>query len=109
MQRSKSTRSANWPSAMGRSCNEAPASGSVEPDPTTLHQVATLLGGKPGHGPIGHRRSPPACLHDPGYADPNRVLARHDRRADDLMMTPSSKELCVVLVFSPLQVLDSKG
>jgi Reverse transcriptase (RNA-dependent DNA polymerase) len=51
-----------------------------------------------GHGPAyrraasrpdgGHRRSPPACLHDPGRADPNRALARHDRRADDLMMPP---------------------
>src|SRR5580700_9696382 len=45
-----------------------------------------------GHGPAyrraasrpdgGHRRSPPACLHDPGHADPNRALARHDRRSD---------------------------
>ena len=32
--------------------------------------------------------------------DPGQSLARGDWRADDLMMPPSSKELCVVLVFS---------
>src|SRR3984893_2096324 len=38
MQRSKSTRSAKWLSAMGRSCNEAPASRSIEPDRATYRR-----------------------------------------------------------------------
>src|SRR5947207_1239493 len=76
-------------------------------DRSLIHSLASGRAAARHDG--GHRRSRPACLHDPGYADPNRALARHDRRADDFMMPPSSKELCVVLVFSTQRSASSKG
>src|SRR5207248_661697 len=41
-----------------------------------------------------------APLDDANQPDPGRQMAPFHRRADDVMMPPSSKELCVVLVFS---------
>src|SRR5580692_10088212 len=62
------------------------------PDARPARQDTIAHNRRLGHGPAyrraasrpdgGHRRSPPACLHDPGHADPNRALARHDRRSD---------------------------